>query len=123
MTESKEQRQSIRRSNVRWLIVALMFIAITFNYADREIWVLTEPAFSASFGWSKPGAPPLSHYALMNISLILFIWSLAYAIFNFPGGWITDMLGIRKAMAAFFGLWSAFTALTASASTSYQWQL
>ncbi|MGC8606530.1 MAG: MFS transporter [Vulcanisaeta sp.] len=113
MTESKEQKQAIKRSNVRWLLVALMFIAITFNYADREIWVLTEPAFSVSFGWSKSGAP-LSHYALMNISLILFIWSLAYAIFNFPGGWITDKLGIRKAMATFFGLWSAFTALTAS---------
>jgi MFS family permease len=109
----KEQSHVLRRSNIRWLVVGLLFLAITFNYADREIWVLTEPAFSVSFGWSRPGAL-LSHLALANIGLILFIWSLSYAIFNFPGGWITDKLGIRKAMAVFFGLWSTFTAFTAA---------
>ncbi len=28
-----------KRSSFRWFVVSLMFIAILFNYADREIWV------------------------------------------------------------------------------------
>ncbi len=103
-----------KRSIFRWFVVALMFTAILFNYADREIWVILEPAFAHSFGWYSG---PLSNYsksalAVGNVSLILFIWGLVYAIMNFPGGWITDKLGLRKAMTLMFGIWSTFTILT-----------
>ncbi|MGC9211519.1 MAG: MFS transporter, partial [Nitrososphaeria archaeon] len=100
-------------SHVRWVIALLLFIAISINYIDREIWVLAEPKFAYSFGWySGVGALPSS--AISKISLILFIWSLSYALFNFPGGWISDKLGSRKSMTIFFSLWSAFTAATAA---------
>jgi len=77
----------------------MLFIAITFNYADRVIWTITAPAFSFAFGWTSS----ISAYGakgaaggtgLANYSLILFAWSLAYAIFNFPGGSIVDKLGL-----------------------------
>ncbi|MEM0097900.1 MAG: MFS transporter [Conexivisphaerales archaeon] len=100
-------------SHVGWIITSLMFIAITINYIDREIWVMSEPAWAKAFGWySGVGSLPVS--ALSKIGLILFLWSMAYAIFNFPGGWISDRLGIRKSMGTFFAIWSAFTAATAA---------
>lgn len=103
-----------KRSSFRWFVVSLMFIAILFNYADREIWVILEPAFAHAFGWYTG---PLSNYstsavAVGNVSMVLFIWGLVYAIMNFPGGWITDKLGLRKAMTIMFGIWSTFTILT-----------
>ncbi len=104
---------AIKNSHVRWIITLLIFLAITINYIDREIWVLAEPKFAQSFGWYS-GIGSLPHSALGNISLILFIWSMAYALFNFPGGWISDKLGTRKAMATFFSIWSVFTAATAA---------
>lgn len=111
--------QKVRMSFVRWFITVLLFIAILFNYADRVIWSITAPAFAAAFGWvssiSNYGAPgPAGGSGVANYSLILFAWSLAYAIFNFPGGWIVDKLGLRRSLATFFALWSAFTALTAA---------
>ncbi len=101
------------RSKIRWLVVSLMFLAIMLNYADREIWIVAEPAFAHSFGWYS-GTGKLPALAINNIALILFIWSLAYAIFNFPGGWIVDKLGLRRSMATMFAVWSIFTALTAA---------
>ncbi|MGC9146039.1 MAG: MFS transporter [Nitrososphaeria archaeon] len=103
----------IKNSHVRWVIALLLFTAISINYIDRVIWVLSEPKFAQSFGWySGVGSLPAS--AISKISLILFIWSLSYALFNFPGGWISDKLGVRKSMTLFFSLWSAFTAATAA---------
>ncbi|BAB59319.1 metabolite transporter [Thermoplasma volcanium GSS1] len=116
MQETKNiviHERSERRTRVRWAIVSLLFIAILFNYADREIWIVSEPAFAYSFGWSY-SPTHLDALAIHNISLILFFWSLSYAIFNFPGGWIVDKLGLRKSMTTMFAIWSIFTALTAA---------
>ena len=52
---------------------------------------------------------------------ISFIWGLAYAIFNFPGGWFADKLGIRKAASFALGWWSIFTILSAVAYSMVSW--
>jgi MFS family permease len=108
-----------KKTNVRWILPIMLFIAITFNYADREIWVITAPAFAYSFGWVSSIANygvigPAGGTGVANFTLILFAWSLAYALFNFPGGTIVDKLGLRKSMATFYAVWSVFTALTAA---------
>lgn len=103
----------LKSSRVRWAIALLTFIIISINYIDRIIWVMAEPKFAQSFGWYS-GTGPLPASAISRIGLILFIWSISYALFNFPGGWITDKLGIRKAMTTFLSIWSAFTAATAA---------
>jgi len=102
------------RSNYRWIVVGLLFTAITFNYVDRTIFTLVAPVIAYSFGWTKSiEAYSSTPYAVQTIALILFIWGLAYTLMNFPGGWIVDKLGIRKSMGVLFAVWSAFTVLTA----------
>ena len=34
------------RSNYRWIVVGLLFTAITFNYVDRTIFTLVAPCHS-----------------------------------------------------------------------------
>ena len=102
------------RLNYRWIVVGLLFTAITFNYVDRTIFTLVAPVIAYSFGWTKSiEAYSSTPYAVQTIALILFIWGLAYTLMNFPGGWIVDKLGIRKSMGVLFAVWSAFTVLTA----------
>lgn len=103
-----------KRSNVRWVIPLLLFIAIMFNYTDREIWTITAPAYAYAFGWTKSiSSYGVNGAGIAEYSLILFGWSLAYALFNFPGGSIVDRFGLRKSMATFYAIWSIFTVLTA----------
>ncbi len=112
-------KTATRKTNVRWVIPLMLFIAIMFNYADRVIWTITAPAYAYAFHWiaspSDYGAKgSAGGSALANYSLILFAWSLAYALFNFPGGSLVDKLGLRKAMGIFYAVWSVFTILTAA---------
>ena len=107
--------KSSKKTNVRWMIPVMLFIAIMFNYADREIWTITAPAYAYAFGWTKSvSSYGISGAGIAEYSLILFGWSLAYALFNFPGGSIVDKLGLRKSMGVFYAIWSVFTILTAA---------
>lgn len=111
----KKNVNNSKKTNVRWMIPVMLFIAIMFNYADREIWTITAPAYAYAFGWTKSvSAYGVAGAGIAEYSLILFGWSLAYALFNFPGGSIVDKLGLRKSMATFYAIWSVFTILTAA---------
>ncbi|KJE50101.1 MFS transporter permease [Acidiplasma aeolicum] len=116
MEETKRENVNVqKKSNVRWIIPIMLFIAIMFNYADREIWTITAPAYAFAFGWTKSiSSYGVAGAGISEYSLILFGWSLAYALFNFPGGSIVDKLGLRKSMATFYAIWSVFTVLTAA---------
>ncbi|HEX5170357.1 MAG TPA: MFS transporter, partial [Cyclobacteriaceae bacterium] len=55
--------------NFRWIIVALLFLATTINYLDRQIIGLLKPVLEKEFDWSE------SDFALMVIA-----FTAAYAI-------------------------------------------
>lgn len=44
-------------------------------------------------------------------------FSLGYALFQTPSGWLADRLGPRKVLAAIVAVWSIFTGLTAAAGS------
>lgn len=44
-------KTATRKTNVRWVIPLMLFIAIMFNYADRVIWTITAPAYAYAFHW------------------------------------------------------------------------
>jgi MFS family permease len=78
-----------------------MFLSIFVNYMDRVNFSVSIPAIRRSFGFS-----------LEQIGAIAFAWGIVYAIFNFPGGWLVDRIGLRRALPLLLGWWSLFTALT-----------
>ena len=43
----------MKRSNVRWTVVALIFFATTINYIDRQVIGLLKPYIQDDLGWSE----------------------------------------------------------------------
>jgi ACS family glucarate transporter-like MFS transporter len=91
-------------SRVRWRIVILLAIVAGVTYIDRlnlgivAKFILEEYKFTtASMGW------------------ILGAFSLGYAIFHVPGGWLADRYGPGRVLAGAIRWFSIFTALTAIA--------
>jgi MFS family permease len=94
----------------RYLVFLLMFLSIFVNYMDRVNFAVSIPAIRHQFGFS-----------LQQIGAIAFAWGIAYAIFNFPGGWLVDRLGLRWSLPLLLGWWSAFTIATPFAGTLAGW--
>lgn len=94
----------------RYLIFLLMFLSVLVNYMDRANYSVSLPAIRHQFGFS-----------LDQTGWILFAWSIAYAVFNFPGGWLADRLGLRWSLPVTLGWWSLFTIATPFAGTLAGW--
>ncbi len=94
----------------RYLVVLLMFLSIFVNYMDRVNFSVSIPAIRQHFAFS-----------LDQIGAIAFAWGIVYAVFNFPGGWIVDRLGLRWGLIVTLGWWSVFTILTPFAGTLAGW--
>ncbi len=94
----------------RYYVFLLMFLSVFVNYMDRVNFSVSVPAIRTAFGFS-----------LSQISMILFVWGIIYAVFNLPGGLLVDKLGLRKALPLLLGWWSIFTILTPFARTLGGW--
>jgi len=81
--------------NRRWFIVAVIFIAIVFNYFDRQIVSILKPILKDEFDLDDSG------YAF-----IINIFTFCYAIMYPVSGWMVDRFGPKLVM--FFGVlgWS-----------------
>ena len=91
-------------TRVRWRIVLVLAIVAGVTYIDRlnlgivAKFILDEYKFSTqSMGW------------------ILGAFSLGYAVFHVPGGWLADRYGPGRVLAGAILWFSVFTALTAVA--------
>jgi len=91
-----------RPTRVRYLILAMLFIVTTVNYADRATLSITGPAMKAEFGFDS-----------VQLGFIFSAFSWAYVAAQLPGGWLLDRYGARKIYAASIVLWSLFTLLQA----------
>src|ERR1700761_7290748 len=98
------------RTRVRFIVFLMTFAAVAINYMDRANFNVSAPLIEKHFGFS-----------IAEIGRISFIWGLAYALCNFPGGWFADKLGIRKAASFALGWWSIFTILSALAYSMVSW--
>jgi len=96
----------------RYLVVLLMFLSVFVNYMDRVNFNVAIPAIRNQFGFS-----------LEQIGAISFAWGIIYAVFNFPGGWLVDRLGLRRALPMLLGWWSVFTIATPFATSLSSWFL
>jgi ACS family glucarate transporter-like MFS transporter/ACS family D-galactonate transporter-like MFS transporter len=90
----------VRRSNTRHLILALLFIITTLNYADRATLSITGSVIRQQFGMDA-----------IQMGYIFSAFSWAYVICQLPCGWLLDRFGAKRVYATSILVWSAFTFL------------
>jgi len=82
-------------------ILLLVFIAGMINYLDRTAFSIAIPYIKSHFGLNPA-----------EIGIILSSFFLGYALFNFIGGYLSDIYGPRKVFAIAMVAWSLFCGLT-----------
>ncbi|KKW67773.1 glucarate transporter [Lampropedia cohaerens] len=94
------RQDGARKTHVRYLILAMIFIVTTVNYADRATLSITGPAMRDEFGFST-----------IQLGYMFSAFSWAYVLSQIPAGWLLDRFGARRVYAASIFLWSLFTLL------------
>jgi len=83
------------------LLISVMYL---ITYLDRVNISTAAPLISKEFGFDK---------VTMGFIFSAFVWS--YAMFQVPGGWLSDRFGARKVLGIVVTYWSIMTAATAAA--------
>ncbi|KAF7600003.1 MAG: MFS transporter [Candidatus Dactylopiibacterium carminicum] len=85
-----------KRTNYRWVICSLLFMATTINYMDRQVLSLTWKDFIA----------PEFHWSNSDYGNITAMFSLFYAICMLFAGRFVDWIDTRKGFLWAIGVWS-----------------
>src|SRR6202163_708671 len=99
------QAEQARPSYGRWYILGLICLMYLITYLDRVNISTAAPVIGQEFGFDK---------ITMGVIFSAFVW--AYAIFQVPGGWLSDRFGARPVLATIVAYWSIMTAATAMAT-------
>ncbi len=83
------------RTNYRWAILGLLFIATTILYIDRSALGILAPELQKSIGWSE------EQYGIINS-----VFMIAYALCFILMGRLIDTIGTRKGYLISIGIWS-----------------
>jgi MFS transporter, ACS family, glucarate transporter len=94
----------LNESPVRWQVVGLLAIVAALTYVDRLNLAIAGPHILEEFRFDN-----------QKMGFILGAFSLGYAVFHIPGGWLGDRYGARRVLAIAVLWFSAFTAATAIA--------
>ena len=100
-------------SNFRWVICALLFLATTINYMDRQVLSLTWKDFIA----------PEFHWTDSNYGKITAYFSVFYAIANLFAGKFIDWMGTKKGYLIAIFVWSLGACLHAGCGwAAMEWE-
>lgn len=89
-----------KSSRVRWVALALVFLATAINYLDRQTLSVAAPLLKHEFAMSN-----------VAYSRVLFCFLLAYTVMNGISGVLVDKLGTKVGYAIFVAWWSVSAAL------------
>ncbi|WP_371371056.1 MFS transporter [Sporomusa aerivorans] len=89
-----------KKTNVRWIIVAILFFITVINYADRATMSIAGPVMAKALNFDS---------VAMGYLFSAFSW--AYVACQIPGGWLLDRFGSKKVYVASIFFWSLFTML------------
>jgi ACS family hexuronate transporter-like MFS transporter len=84
---------SNRKTNFRWIILSLLFLATTILYIDRSALGILAPELQKNIGWTE------EQYGIINS-----VFMIAYALIIM--GRIIDVIGTRKGYLISIGIWS-----------------
>jgi len=88
-------------SRVRHTVLGFAATLAVITYVDRVCIAQAAPYIQKDLGLTS---------AQMGLAFSAF--TLAYALFEIPGGWLGDWIGPRKVLMRVVVMWSVFTALT-----------
>lgn len=99
--QTPENAGSVKRTNVRWMVVAMLFFMTLINYADRASISLAGPQMASELGLTP-----------VDMGIIFSAFGWAYVIFQLPGGWLLDKFGSKLIYSLSIFFWSLFTLMT-----------
>ncbi len=96
----------------RWTIVALLFIATTINYVDRQVLGILAPTLASELNWSET-----------DYGDIVSWFSFAYAFGFLLAGRLIDRVGVKRGLGAAVVAWSVAAMAHALARTAMGFSL
>jgi len=84
-----------KKTNVRWIIVAILFAITAINYADRATISIAGSAIQHDLGLTS-----------IQMGYIFSAFGWAYVVAQLPGGWLLDRYGSKKVYAIGLVFWS-----------------
>jgi sugar phosphate permease len=103
-SEVMAEAMPARASGGRWYVLLMITVMYLITYLDRVNISTAAPEISKEFGFDK---------ITMGFIFSAFLW--AYALFQVPGGWLSDRFGARSVLTGIVAYWSIMTAATAAA--------
>ena len=97
-----------RAGYVRWTVCALLFLATTINYIDRQILGILAPTLQKEIGWNE-----------IQYANIVTAFYAAYALGLLAVGRLLDRIGTKIGYAASIIWWSLAAMATALARTPF----
>jgi ACS family glucarate transporter-like MFS transporter len=91
---------SNKSTRIRYVVLAMIFIVSTLNYASRATLSIAGPAASKQLGINAK-----------QLGYLFSAFSWSYVIAQIPGGWLLDRFGSRNVYALSILFWSIFTFL------------
>ncbi|MBV1808104.1 MFS transporter [Pseudomonas viridiflava] len=92
--------QTSKPTHVRYLILLMLFLVTTINYADRATIAIAGSSIQKDLGISA-----------VTLGYIFSAFGWAYVAGQIPGGWLLDRFGSKKVYAMSIFTWSLFTLL------------
>ena len=86
---------AMRRGHVRWGICAMLFVATSINYMDRQVIAILKPTLEQTIGMTE-----------VNYSYIVFAFQIAYALGLLGAGRFVDKVGTRVGYMVIMAAWS-----------------
>lgn len=92
--------QQSKPTHVRYLILLMLFLVTTINYADRATIAIAGSSLQKDLGIDA-----------VTLGFIFSAFGWAYVAGQIPGGWLLDRFGSKKIYALSIFTWSLFTLL------------
>jgi len=106
---SPDSSSGTRLGRVRWTICAMLFVATSINYMDRQVIAILKPTLQQSIGLTE-----------VSYGYIVDAFQIAYALGLLAAGRLIDKLGTRIGYMLMMAVWSLSAMGHALASTAME---
>jgi ACS family glucarate transporter-like MFS transporter len=101
MSDAESAGSDLRRTSVRWKILALLFVMSFVAYVLRSNMSIAGENIMADLGLSK-----------IQLGMVLSAFAWGYAIFQIPGGIFGEIVGSRRTLTLIAVVWGILTLAT-----------